>query len=140
MEDNPDTLQKLKVFKDIELYENIQQSEAKNHWTRNSCFLVFEGFLILALSQFNMISFQVLIGAFGIALSIAWLLIQDRSSRYIKHWKHQVQILKSSENILDIYPKNLGGIEMRKVAYVLPIIFILFWLSVIIIVNIQIII
>jgi len=132
MNDNSDILQKLK------LYEDIQQSEAKNHWTRNSCFLVFEGFLILALSQFNMISFQVLIGIFGVILSVAWLLIQDRSSRYIKHWKQEAQNLRVSEKIPDIYPKDLGGIEMRKVAYVLPIIFILFWLLVIIIVEIPI--
>ena len=131
MVDNPDTLQKLK------LYQDIQQSEAKNHWTRNSCFLVFEGFLILALSQFKITSFQVLIGIFGIALSVAWLLIQDRSSRYIKHWKQEAQKLRDSENIPDIYPKNLGGVEMRIVAYVLPIIFILFWLAVIIIVKLP---
>ena len=122
-------------LKKIGLYEGIQQSEAKNHWTRNSCFLIVESFLILSLSQFSIVAYQALVGIFGIVLSIAWLLIQDRSSRYIKHWKTKVQELRTSENIPDIYPKDLGGVEMRKVAYVLPILFLVFWIFVIFIIS-----
>ena len=122
-------------LKKLEIIKNLQQSEAKNHLTRNSFFLVIEGFFILALSQYDMKSFQFTIGFFGALISISWLLIQDRSSRYIKHWKEQAQKLEeSAKDIPDIYPKNIGGIEMRKVAYSLPIIFILFWAIVIIMV------
>jgi len=110
------------------LHEALR-SEAELHWQRNNYFLVVASILLLALSQFRYGYLEALVSLLGLALSFAWLLVVHRSDRYILHWKKRIRILEGeTEN--RIYPEQLGGIEVRKVAYVLPISFLLLWAAV----------
>jgi len=117
-------------------FNKIQQSEASLHWQRNSYFSVVASILILAVSQFDNSAFQIIVGFLGLALSIIWLLIQDRSSRYIRYWKNESTKFKSDLGT-NIYPskQELGGIgiEMRILAYFLPMVFLAIWIGIIII-------
>ena len=122
MNENQSNIERLKIITEI------QQSEAGLHWNRNNIFLICSSILLLALSQFDIPILKLLIAALGFFLNIAWLLIQYRSSKYILHWKTEAQKLRSqTQDIPDIYPKKLKGIEMRKVAFFLPIVFIVIW-------------
>jgi amino acid permease len=91
--------------------------------------------LILAFSQkpvensFQLTLFRALTAILGVALSFVWLLIQHRSSKYILHYKTQARRLAKLTNTTDMYPEELGGIEMRKLAYALPSAFLLIWLT-----------
>ncbi|MEM1738203.1 MAG: hypothetical protein QXF72_02465 [Nitrososphaerota archaeon] len=122
-------LNKLKLFTDR------QDAEARLHWSRNSYFLVVMSILILAFSQKpvenipQLVIFQMLITFLGIILSIIWLLIQYRSSQYMLYYKREVQKLVKETNAPDTYPEKLGGIEIRKLAYALPITFLVIWLA-----------
>jgi len=127
MVNNSKDLEKLKLF------TGMQHSEANLHWSRNNYFLMCSSILLLALSQFEARTFQFLVASLGLVLNIAWLLIQHRSSKYILYWKTEAQKLTSSGEVPNIYPKNLGGFEMRKVAYVLPIAFIVIWVTILVI-------
>lgn len=118
----------------LKLITDMQQSEARIHWQRNNVFLVFAGILILAFTQFNLKTFQFVFSLLGIILNLAWLLIQIRSSSYIKDWKFQAQVLSSYHNLPSIFSTRIKGIEMRKVVYVFPIIFILLWILIIILI------
>lgn len=109
----------------------MQQSEATLHWQRNSYFSVVASILILAVSQFDTPIFQVIIGFLGIGLSVIWILIQDRSSRYIDYWKAESRKFDTQLGT-SIYPKSLGGVEMRKLAYLLPLVFLAIWAVIIV--------
>lgn len=122
MIENQPEIEKLKVI------TAMQQSEASLHWARNNIFLICSSILLLALSQFNQRILQLAIAALGFILNLTWLLIQYRSSKYILHWKTESRKLRTqSEDIPDIFPKRLKGIEMRKVAFILPIAFMVIW-------------
>ncbi len=118
----------------LKLFTERQQTEATLHWSRNSYFLVVMSILFLALGQrsvenlHQLASFQVLISILGMALSVIWLLIQDRSSRYINYYKKEARKLAELTNTTDVYPEKLGGFEMRHLAYVLPLVFLAIWL------------
>lgn len=112
---------------------NMQQSEARLHWQRNNVFLVVSSILLLALSQFENLLIQIIISIFGLLLNIGWLLIQQRSSSYIKVWKDQAESLEDEFKIAKIFPGEVKGIEMRRIAYLLPLIFITLWITLIII-------
>ena len=112
----------------LKLFINLQQSEAQLHWNRNNYFLMCSSILLLAYSQFDQYKFQICITLFGILLNFPWFLIQHRSSKYIKYWKDQAEEIRDSLNIVSIYPKDIGGIEIRKISYSLPILFSLVWL------------
>jgi len=124
-----DDLKRLKLFTDR------QDAEAKLHWSRNSYFLVVISILILAFSQkpaenlFALKLFRALVSILGVALSIIWLLIQHRSSKYVLYYKTEARKLARLTNTPDVYPEKLGGIEMRKLAYFLPIIFLIIWIA-----------
>lgn len=118
MNENQSNIEKLKLLTEI------QQSEATVHWSRNNIFLVCSSILLLALSQFEMAEFKLLIAALGFVINFAWLLIQYRSSKYILHWKAEAQKLKKD---IQVYPKKLKGIEMRKIVFILPISFMIIW-------------
>ena len=118
-------------------FTDMQQSEAKLHWSRNNYFLMCSSILLLALSQFEIQIYRLLVAILGLVLNIAWLAIQDRSSRYIDFWKTEAQKLTSSGEAPIIYPQNLGGWEMRKVAYILPSAFIVIWFIIIIVLLID---
>jgi hypothetical protein len=106
----------------------MQQSEAQIHWSRNNIFLVCSSILLLAFSQFDQLELRILVSALGIVLNFAWLLIQYRSSKYILHWKNESRRLRAQANdIPDVFPKNLKGIEMRKVVFILPVAFMIIW-------------
>ena len=124
-EDHPE-IEKLKVI------TTMQQSEASIHWTRNNIFLICSSILLLAFSQFNQELFQLAIATLGFVINLAWLLIQYRSSKYIQHWKDQARKIQV-DDIPDIYPVKLKGIEMRKVVFVLPIAFMAIWVAILII-------
>lgn len=118
----------------LELFRERQDLEAKLHWSRNSYFLVVMSILILAFNQkpvenlFQLTLFRGLIAILGLVLSFVWLLIQHRSSKYVKYYKTKAQNLAKSTNTPEVYPEKLGrSIETRKLAYVLPIVFILIW-------------
>jgi hypothetical protein len=115
-------IEKLKVI------TGIQQSEASIHWTRNNIFLICSSILIIALSQFHQRFFQLAIAGLGFTLNFAWLLIQYRSSKYILHWKTESRRLRAhADDMPDIFPQKLKGIEMRKVVFILPIAFMVIW-------------
>lgn len=124
---NPDDLAKLKMF------TGRQDAEARLHWRRNSYFLVVISILFVAYGQkpvedlFQLVSFQILIAILGAILSIIWLLIQHRSSKYILYYKSQSRKYSSLTHTPDVYPLDLGGVEMRKLAYILPIAFLIIW-------------
>jgi len=119
----------------LKLFTERQHSEASLHWSRNSYFLVVMSILILAFGQkpvenlFQLALFRALTAILGAALSVIWLLIQHRSSKYILHYKTEARKLAKTANITDVYPKELGGIEMRKLAYALPVAFLAIWLA-----------
>jgi len=118
----------------LKLFTERQDSEAKLHWSRNSYFLVVVSILILAFSQkpvensFQLTIFRALISILGGALSIVWLLIQHRSSKYVLYYKTEARRLAKLTNTPDVYPEKLGGIEIRKLAYLLPVVFLIIWL------------
>jgi len=117
----------------LKLFTERQDAEAKLHWSRNSYFLVVMSILIVALGQkpvenaSQLASFRILVAILGLALSFVWLLIQHRSSKYILYYKTEARKLAKSTKTPDIYPEKLGGIEIRKLAYVLPIVFLFIW-------------
>jgi hypothetical protein len=112
----------------LKLISQMQQSEASIHWSRNNIFLVCSSILLLALSQFKQVELRILVSVLGIVLNFAWLLIQYRSSKYILHWKIEYRRLQAqSANIPDVFPQQLRGIEMRKIAFILPIAFMVIW-------------
>ncbi len=114
----------------VRLFAKMQQSEAKLHWRRNSYFLLVSSILLVALSQFKIEFLPFFIGILGLVLNIVWFFIQYRSSQYIKYWKTQAQKL-ATPSMPNIYPE-LGGVEIRKLAYILPATFIMIWIVVII--------
>jgi len=119
----------------LKLITDRQGSEANLHWSRNSYFLVVMSILTLAFGQkpvenlYKLALFQILISLLGLTLSLVWLLIQHRSSQYILYYKTEARRLAKLTNTTDVYPEQLGGIEMRKLAYVLPVAFLFFWLA-----------
>jgi hypothetical protein len=120
----------------LKLFTERQDAEAKLHWSRNSYFLVVNSILILAFGQkpvenlFALTLFQALTSILGVCLSVIWLLIQHRSSKYILYYKTEARRLAKLTNTPDVYPEKLGhSIEMRKLAYFLPIAFLIIWIS-----------
>ncbi|MGA8857022.1 MAG: hypothetical protein WB643_07630 [Candidatus Bathyarchaeia archaeon] len=116
------------VNAEIDRLNSTLRAEADLHWQRNNYFLVVASILLLALSQFHNGSLETLVSGLGLAVSLAWLLIVHRSDRYIIHWKVRIRELEGKKN--GIYPEKLSGIEMRKVAYILPLAFIALWMAV----------
>ncbi len=112
---------------------NMQQSEARLHWQRNNVFLVVSSILLLALSQFENLLIPIIISIFGLLLNIGWLFIQQRSSSYIKNFKDQAKSLENDFKIPKIFSGNIKGFEMRRIAYLLPLVFIALWITLIII-------
>lgn len=110
---------------------NMQQSEARLHWQRNNVFLIITGIMLLSLSQFNVLYFQLLISISGLVLNIGWLLIQQRSSSYLNLWKKEAKKLEKKHNIAPIFSGKTKGVQMRRIAYLLPLIFIFLWSGVI---------
>ena len=112
----------------LKIIASMQQSEANIHWKRNNNFLICSSILLIALSQFHQRFYQLTIAGLGFTLNIAWLLIQYRSSKYILHWKTESGKLRAQvDDLPDIFPPKLKGIEMRKVALILPIAFMVIW-------------
>jgi len=105
----------------------FQHREASLHWNRNGFFLLSSSIMLLALSQFEQNSLMITFGGIGLMLNIIWLFIQYRSSEYIKNWKNQVKELEESEDAADTYSEDVGGYEMRKLAMLLPIPFLIIW-------------
>ncbi len=86
--------------------------------------------LLLALSQLKGVVPGGTISIVGIWFGVAWFVIQDRSSRYIGYYKRTIQELDTNKPF--IFPQDLRGRQMRHVAYVLPVIFILMWLTILV--------
>lgn len=126
--------QKSEDLSRLKLITERQDSEAKLHWDRNSYFLVVMSILTLAFGQkpveslFQLALFRILIAFLGLALSLVWLLIQYRSSQYVLYYKTEARRLAKITNTIDVYPEQLRGIEIRKLAYILPIVFLFIWL------------
>ncbi len=112
---------------------NMQQSEARLHWQRNNMFLIVSSILLLSLSQFNDKIIQLFISISALVLNIGWLLIQWRSSSYIKVWKNEAKKLEQKYKIAPIFSRKIRGIQMRHIVYILPLIFIFLWIIIIII-------
>jgi hypothetical protein len=112
-----------------------QDSEATLHWSRNSYFLVVMSILILAFGQapvgnnLQLGLFRLLISILGAAISVVWILIQDRSSQYILYYKNKSRELAESTGAADVYPEHLRGFEMRKLAFALPSVFLIIWVA-----------
>jgi len=113
----------------LKILNNNIQSEAKHGTSRNSYFLVVTSILILALSQFDDIEFQKIVAFIGSILCITWILMHWRSSNYINHWKKESRKVDPSEENSKIYPKKLGGFEIRTLGFILPLAFLCLWLT-----------
>ena len=133
MDDNP-LGEKIDYPKQLELITNIQQSEAKLATARTQYFVLITSLLIVSLSQFKIEPFQILISLAGLCTSTVWLLTHHRSSSYARYWKSKAQFLSKEGKLTEIYPESLCGIEMRISLYILPIVFIIFWITTIIII------
>lgn len=125
--------QESKDLEKLKLFTKRQDAEARLHWKRNSYFLVVVSILILAFTQkpvenpAQLAAFRALTSILGAALSFIWLLIQHRSSKYVLYYKSEARRLAKLTNTPDVYPEKLGGIEMRKLAYFLPVAFLIIW-------------
>lgn len=115
----------------IKLYKEGLENETQLHWKRNHFFLISSSILLVVLGLLKDETFQLLLGIMGTSVNCIWFGIQDRSSRYIGYWKKKIQGLDAKTSEFSIYPKKLGGIQMRYLAYSLPIPFIFIWLVVI---------
>jgi hypothetical protein len=113
-----------------------QTGEATLHWSRNSYFMVTISALALAYSQkplndaYQLALYHGFISALGIGFSLIWLAIQYRSSSYILYYKTTVSQMAAEMKLPDPYSKTeVHGIEMRILAYFLPIAFLIFWVA-----------
>jgi len=137
MSDAPRSAQQEDLDK-LKLFRERQDAEATLHWSRNSYFLVVMSILFVAYGQkpvegSQLASFQTLMAILGAILSIIWLLIQHRSSKYILYYKSEARRYAVLTHTPDVYPEKLGkSIEMRKLAYVLPLSFLVIWVTFII--------
>jgi hypothetical protein len=109
----------------LRLYKTGMENETTLHWTRNNYFLLTSSILLVVLGLFSDEIMHGFLGVLGLTLNIVWLLIQHRSSKYIGYWKKQISSL--SESSFSIYPTGITKIEMRKLAYILPLPFIMVW-------------
>ena len=122
-------------LKMLKLFQKRQDAEATLHWSRNSYFLVVMSILLIAYGQkpvagSQLAIFEVLIAILGVMLSVIWVLIQHRSSQYILYYKNEARKYAKLTNTPDVYPEKLGkSIEMRKLAYFLPIAFLVIWVA-----------
>lgn len=114
----------------IKMYKDGLENETQLHWKRNSYFLVSSSILLVVLGLLEVGILQFFLGVLGIILNVVWLVIQDRSSRYIGYWKKQISELRESMSDFDIYPKGLPGVQMRYLGYILPLPFIAIWVVV----------
>jgi hypothetical protein len=125
-------------MKMLEMFKDRNDAEATLHWSRNSYFLVVMSVLALAITQNPAANgavltvLRVFISAVGLGLSGVWYAIQYRSSQYVLYYKKQVSILTERTKLPEMYPKDLKGVEMRLLAYLLPLAFILFWAAILI--------
>ncbi len=127
MSDSPSNSEKIKM------YQSGMENETQLHWQRNSYFLVSSSILLVVLGLVKDEYFHLFLGGLGATLNIVWFLIQHRSSKYIGYWKTQISTLREKMENFDIYPKNIGGIQMRYLGYILPLPFIAIWVAVIVI-------
>jgi len=108
----------------LRLFENKLEHETTLHWQRNNYFLVTMSLFLLSISQFSVRMVSIFIGFLGLAISIVWLLVNQRSSGYIGYYKQEIQKFNKEA---DLYPKNIRGFQIRHLAYFLPIAFIIVW-------------
>ena len=114
--------------KNVEMLKDLQQSEAGLHWQRNGFFLLASSILLVALGQFHNSIIGVSFGILGLMLNSIWLLIQYRSSEYIREWKGKVDEIEAKlKSPAGLYTKKVGGIQMRKLAMLLPAPFLMIW-------------
>lgn len=118
-------LEKFKVFM------ALQQNEVNLHWTRNNYFLLISSILLVALSQEKIKAIDIMIAISGLSLNAVWLLIQDRSNRYVNHWNHIMYDYAEKANLPKIYPEG-RKIPIRILAQILPVPFLLLWVAVIV--------
>ena len=127
----------------IKLFVDRGDNEAALHWTRNNYFLVGISFLVVAyglsLQSTSATTdwFHALIIALGIMLTILWLLIQQRSDGYIGYYKSKVADMCEKYQVENPYPSGIPGYQMRKIAYALPVIFLLFWVGLAVVLTVS---
>ena len=115
----------------LQMYKDGLENETQLHWKRNHYFLVSSSILLVVLGLLRDETFHLYLGILGVVMNGVWFAIQDRSSRYIGYWKKKISELEEKIDTFSIYPKDLGGIQMRYLGYILPIPFFLIWLVVI---------
>jgi len=114
------------------------RSEAELSWQRNSYFLVVSSILLLALSQFQkQMVVQISVSLLGSVLSLAWISVGYRSSKYIQYWKSKIRELEKQIGQPSIYPESIGGFEMRKTVQIVPVAFLLLWLVILVLVVLS---
>ncbi|MEM3171940.1 MAG: hypothetical protein QXE82_00180 [Candidatus Nitrosotenuis sp.] len=99
-------------------YQNAHAKEIELHWKRNGFFLLTSSILLLALSRFQDTTLSLAFGMLGITLNIIWVFIQIRSNGYVREYKKEIP---------KMFDKPIEGIEMRKLAILLPFPFIMIW-------------
>jgi len=106
---------------------DVQQAEARNHWNRNNVFLLVSSILLFSLANFTNIIIQIIVSGGAIFVNVCWLLIQYRSSSYTRYWKEEAKKLEQNGDVAPIYSGKIKGVEMRIMAFILPIAFIFIW-------------
>jgi len=92
--------------------------------------LVVVSILLLAFSQFHQRAIQELVVIVGIVVSATWIIANDRSASYLGYWKQQIGTLETNLGHLLVYPKkDVQGMEMRKALRIVPLAFLLLWIS-----------
>lgn len=125
---------KTQMMEDMKMFVERQDNEATLHWSRNSYFMVVISILTVAFSQkpvtdpYQLALFHGFVALLGLTLSVVWLLIQYRSSSYVVYYKTNASNLARELGVPDPYSKTeIKGIEMRILAYFLPLAFLVFW-------------
>jgi hypothetical protein len=129
-----ETKTKTQMMEGMKMFVERQDNEATLHWSRNSYFMVVISILTVAFSQkpvtdpYQLALFHGFVALLGLTLSVVWLLIQYRSSSYVVYYKTNASNLARELGVPDPYSKTeIKGIEMRILAYFLPLAFLVFW-------------
>jgi hypothetical protein len=120
--------QKQSMQANLEHFHSAMKSESEIIWQRHNYFLIVASVLLLALSQFRGVPFvQVVIMLMGGMVSIAWLLVTHRASKYIEYFKKETRRLENQLGYSNVYSESVKGREMRKVLYMIPLAFLFLW-------------
>ena len=118
----------------LEIFIGRVEGEANFSWSRHNYFLLVTSALIVAFTQspssfpLNLSQFRGALALAGVATSIIWVLMHQRSSAYVKYYKEQAGLMGDKAKIPNPFPKTIGGVETRLLGFILPLAFLAFWI------------